>query len=477
MKKVIRLSKIIAALGVVCLTGLPQESSGDARKKAASFNKDVAPILFNKCAECHRPGESAPMSLLSYKEARPWARSIKEKVLARAMPPWHADPNHGEFANDRRLTKQEIDTIVSWVDGGAREGSPRDLPPAPSRSEQWNMGKPDAVLTVPEEVVLQAQGTDEYHYIEIPFPSQTDVYVQAAELRPSNRKVAHHITAFIIPPPPGGMQMANMSKEMMEKIRAEMEKGSIFYYDGNLSRTKPDAPVHDDGCSLPSGGSATSWDGSGKNWTSIATPLIVYSPGVNPVTFPPGTARKIPAGSKIFLQAHYFKPEGRVERDRPQLALTFAKTPPDREVHNELLINNYFKIPPGAERHEVTACWKVDKDIRLISFMPHMHWRGRSMRLEAALPDGRTKILLSVPDYNFSWQTTYYLKRPVPIPKGSRLKVVSYFDNSAKNRRNPDPAKAIRAGEPTADEMMACFIDYTLDEGSPKDPVVEGRKK
>ncbi len=181
----------------------PSSSAGGlAKSKAAvTFNKDVAPILFKNCAECHRPGEAAPMSLLSYKDARPWARSIREKVVSREMPPWHADPHVGQFSNDRRLTRAQIDTITAWVDGGAKEGEPRDLPPAPKFVEGWSIGQPDLILKMPEEFTLDANGPDEYQHFEIDPGFTEDKYVQMAEARPGNRRIVHHIVASILPPP------------------------------------------------------------------------------------------------------------------------------------------------------------------------------------------------------------------------------------------------------------------------------------
>jgi hypothetical protein len=467
MSKSLMLLAGFTLIEVLCLGSLFSSgmSNGDKQVNNVTFNKDVAPILFNKCVECHRAGEVAPMSLLSYKEARPWARSIKEKVLAREMPPWHADPHFGEFANDRRLTKEEIATIVAWVDTGAKEGAFKDLPPLPRFVDGWNIDKPDLILTAPEEIILKASGTDEYHYFELPANFTEDKYVQMAELQPSNHRVAHHITAFIIAPPPGadGRPQSSLSREEIEKIRAEMEKGSIFFYEGVLSRVKPDVPVYDDGCMLPSGGGGINRDGGGQNWTSLATPLAIYSPGVNPSVYRLGTARKIPAGSKIIFQAHYWKPEGKVDKDRPMIGLVFAKVPPQKEVFTQLIINNYFKIPPGVERHRVSACWTTEQDVHIISFMPHMHWRGAAMTIEAFYPDGRSEVLLNVPNYSFSWQTVYYLKELKAIPKGTKVKVTANYDNSTKNKHNPDPTKAVRAGEPTYDEMMAGFVDYTID--------------
>jgi hypothetical protein len=186
---------IIAVAGVVFVTP-GRASSGD---KQPTFNRDVAPIFFSSCAQCHRPGEAAPFSVLSYKDVRPWARSIKEKVLTREMPPWHADPHVGQWVNDRRLTPEQIKLIAAWVDQGAKEGDPRELPPAPQFSDGWRIGKPDAVFEMAEEYTLEASGPDEYQYFDVPTNFTEDKYVQMAEARPGNRKVVHHIIAFVIP--------------------------------------------------------------------------------------------------------------------------------------------------------------------------------------------------------------------------------------------------------------------------------------
>lgn len=463
--------KLAAGLGLFAITALVllsgrdasnASSDGSTPKKAVTFSKDVAPIFFTNCAECHRPGEAAPMSLLSYKDARPWARSIREKVVTREMPPWHADPHHGEFLNDRRLTKEQIDTILAWVDQGANEGDRKDLPPVPKFTEGWAIGKPDLVLTMPEEFTLEATGPDEYHYFEIPTDFTEDKYVQMAEARPGNRKIVHHIIAFVQPPRKDGKPAPKLTKEEIEKYMKQREKESIFYRDGFLMRMKSDVPVYDDGCALPSGGNGEKRDGSGGN-DNLGTLLAGFAPGMNPGIFAPGTVKKVPAGSKIVLQLHYSKAAGKVEKDRSMVGLVFAKHPLEKQVMTHPISNNYFSIPPGAERHKVTACWTPKEDIHIISLMPHMHLRGTAMEIKAFYPDGRSEILLNVPNYSFSWQTVYYLKRPAAIPKGTRLTVTGYFDNSAKNKYNPDPTQAVRFGEPTYDDMMIGWMDYTVD--------------
>ncbi len=429
--------------------------------KNVTFNKDVAKIFFKNCAECHRPGEAAPFSTLSYKDVRPWAKSIREKVVNREMPPWHADPHVGQWANDRRLSQVEVDTVVVWVDRGALEGDPKDLPAAPKYVEGWTIGKPDLILPMPDEFTLEASGSDEYQYFEVPTDFKEDVYVQMAEARPGNRKIVHHIIAFIVPPDKSGKPQRKYTKEEIEKLRAQMEKESIRYNDGFLIRTKMDTPVYDDGCSLPSGGNGNRRDGSGQE--EAGTLLAGYAPGMNQAMWDPGTVKKIPVGSKLLFQVHYSKVAGSVQKDRSSVGLIFAKTPPQKLLHTHPVANGYFLIPPGADNHKVTACWTVKENIHIVTLMPHMHLRGKAQKIEAFYPDGRSEVLLNVPEYSFSWQEVYYLKKPAAIPKGTKILVTGYFDNSAKNKYNPDPIKSVRWGDPTYDEMMIGWIDYTVD--------------
>jgi hypothetical protein len=439
-------------------------ADGLAKSKASvTFNKDVAPILFKNCVECHRPGESAPMSLLSYKDARPWARSIREKVVSREMPPWHADPRVGQFSNDPSLTQAEIDTIMAWVDGGAKEGEPRDLPPAPKFVEGWGIGQPDAILKMQEEFTLEANGpADEYNFFFIDPGFTEDKYVQMAELRPGNRRIVHHSTAFIFPPPPGVQQWKSPTKEDLKKFMVEQDP-ILYQEEGFVRRLKPNVPVYDDGCRLPTGGAGNQFDGSGEIRFGIF--LTKFRPGSKPEIWEPGTVRKIPAGSKIFLSAHYSR-TGQVEKDRSMIGLVFAKQPPQKVLNARVISNYYFHIPPGVENHRVTACWTAPQDIHLVTAQPHMHNRGKAMEIKAFYPDGRSEVLLNVPRYDFSWQTSYSFKQPLAIPKGTRFMVTGYFDNSAKNRNNPDPAKAVRFGNPTYDEMMFGVLEYTVDSQS-----------
>jgi mono/diheme cytochrome c family protein len=425
--------------------------------KNVTFNKDVAPIFFKSCAECHRPGESAPFSVLSYKDVRPWAKSIREKVVNREMPPWHADPHVGEWANDRRLKQQEIDAITAWIDSGAKEGDARDLPATPQFAEGWTIGKPDVVIEMPEEFTLGASGPDEYQYFDAPTNFTEDKYVQMAEARPGNRRVVHHVIAFVVRP--GSPNMTKIPKEQRDKMLEMSLKTSPFYRDGYLIRLKPDQPVYNDANEFPP---------NVRGDANIGDFLTGYAPGSIPSVWNPGVAKKIPAGATIRFQIHYSKVAGSEQKDRSKIGLIFSKQPPEKTIKSRAASNIYFQIPPGAEHHKVTAFWKPSVDITIHSLSPHMHYRGSAMEYKVAYPDGRSETLLNVPKYSFNWQMTYNPKRLLHIPAGSKIEVTAYFDNSAKNKLNPDPTKPVRHGEPTYDEMMMGFMEYVAEK--PKQP-------
>lgn len=447
---------------IVGLAYLPASNAGDAKSKAAiTFTKDVAPIIYKNCAGCHKPNDIAPMSLLSYKEARPWARSIKEKVATRVMPPWSADPGHGDFSNDARLSQSDIDTIVAWVDQGAKEGNPKDLPAMPAFSDQWEIGKPDVVLSMPREHEISGQGADDYIYFRVPTNFTEDKWIQAAEFRPGNKRVVHHAVVFIETPELIAVAKANARRkgktidDNESPSLFEANNHPIFQKDGTLRRVKAEAPIIDDGCSAPHGGSLGGSAG--------AALLCVYAPGRNADIWPEGTAKRVPAGSNLIFQMHYSKTTGNTEKDRTSLALVFARKPVEKAILSHDVTNFFFQIPPGAENHEASACYTFTRDVQVVSYMPHMHVRGKAMKYEAIYPDGRRETLLQVSHYNFNWQTLYKLKKPLTVPKGTRLVVTASFDNSSKNKYNPDPKRTVRFGEPTYDEMLVGFIDFLTD--------------
>src|SRR5262245_36067724 len=394
---------IIFACLAVALGGFSRTSASD-ENTTPTFSKEIAPIFYKNCVECHRPGEIAPMSLMTYKEVRPWAKSIREKVINREMPPWHADPAHGEWSNDKRLSQKEIDTIVAWIGSGAKEGNPKDLPPPPQFAKGWQIGEPDVIFHMPEEFSVPAEGALPYVYLTVPTNFKEDKYIAAMEARAGDLSVVHHIVIYVRDPRErrGGRQ-------------------------------------------------------------DIGTGLLgALSPGMTPFMATPGTAKLIKAGSNIIFQMHY-TPSGKVTKDRSMVGLKFLKEPVDKVITTTASWDPRFVIPPHAENHEVKASWTAEEDVTIWSFSPHMHLRVKDYVYRAVYPDGRSEILLSVPKYDFGWQVYYYPKKPIRIPKGTKIETVAHFDNSTKNPQNPDPSKAVRFGEQTWEEMMNGFFDYTVD--------------
>ena len=406
-----------------------RSDSGATDNHPVAFTKDVAPVFFANCVTCHRPGEMAPMSLLSYKEVRPWAKAIRQVVIERQMPPWFADPHYGQFANDRSLSQKDIDTIVAWVDGGAREGDPKDMPPAPSfPGEGWRLGKPDAVLSMTVEASVPAEGVVPYRHYAIPTNFNEDKYVQFAEIRRGDSSVVHHVIASVLEPggplPPAG----------------EIDLGSGANRDGearNLQRGQ----------------------GVGNNPDGM---LVGWAPGMSPLMLRPGQAKLIKKGSVVVLQMHYTT-TGKATTDRTSIGLYFAKGPVEKRVITAGASYRNLVIPPGEPNYESRASFTFEQDSHVVSLLPHMHFRGKDFEYRLVLPDGSSKTLLKVPRYDFNWQLTYFLKDPIAAPKGSRIECIAHHDNSERNKFNPDPTKEVRWGQQTWEEMMIGFLDYTID--------------
>lgn len=458
MKRWLSEAMSIVAGGLVVLSTV---SANSGPKKEVTFNRDVAPIFYKNCAECHRANDIAPMSLMSFKESRPWARSIKEKVISREMPPWSPDPKYGEFTNDHRLAQKEIDTIVAWVDQGAKEGDAKDLVvPEFTTTDGWRLGKPDVVFDLGQEFKVTPGMADTIQNFIVPTNFKEDKWVTAAEILPGNRKVVHHVIAFIQTP-----EMIAEFQKGQGRARALMQS-DVFYRDGTLLKVKADAPVIDNGCGAPNGGSAFKRPSASEGGDAFGLFLAGYAPGKGIDVFPAGIAKKVPAGSMLVFQMHYSSYGGKFEGaqgDKTRLGLHFASKPPERSLNTMGIQNHYFKLPAGDGNHEVSACFTFDADVKLTSYMPHMHLRGKDMKYDVIYPDGRTETLLWVPKFSFNWQTMYYLKKPVLLPKGTKMIVTAHFDNSDKNKYNPDPSKTIRWGDPTYEEMMIGWMEYYVD--------------
>jgi peroxiredoxin len=374
---------------------------GKPAKTNLTYTKDVAPILQNRCQTCHRKGQAAPFSLVSYENAVKHASMIKEVTAQRRMPPWHADPRYGKFANDRRLSDAEVATLTAWVDGGMARGDDKDLPKPIEWSPDWIHGKPDLVISMPEEFEVPADGVLDYKNWIIDTNFTEDKWVRVAEGRPGTPSVVHHIVVYI------------------------MEKGQT-------------GPIGRDGR------------------ISI---LVGWAPGDLGLVCPPDTALRIPKGSRLRFEMHY-TPNGTKMKDRSSVGLTFAKKPPRNELVIHEFANTTFEVPPGDPHFKAQATFRFRADARIISFAPHMHWRGKDYHYDLITADGKRQTLLSVPRWDFNWQNVYRFEEAVKVTKGSRLHAVAHWDNSANNPLNPDPKKSVRFGLQTWDEMMVGFVAY-----------------
>jgi len=398
--------------------------------KEVTFHKDVEPVLQARCQGCHRPGEAAPMSLLTYKEARPWAAAIKEAVIVRKMPPWFADQAHGNFSNERRLSQQEIDTLVAWAESGAKEGDPASAPKPIAFADGWAMGKPDLVLEMPEAYQVPASGTVEYTYFVMPTGFTEDRWVEQVEVRPGNRAVVHHIVMIVRPP------------------------GVKYVSDAPIGHAY--VPPHKESAHKPDTGQGILQGGQGG-----IEMVGVYVPGGLPYVLKPGQARMIPKGSDIVFQMHYTT-NGKAGEDRSRVGFIFAKEAPKERVVNAYVANQNLHIPPQASNHEVNARVTLYEDTQLLSMFPHMHVRGKSFEYRATYPSGETETLLTVPKYDFNWQLTYYLNEPKLLPKGTVIECIAHYDNSPNNAFNPDPKSDVYWGDQTWEEMLAGFVDLSM---------------
>lgn len=386
---------LISRIAVVAAVVLAPVTAG---AQTPTFAKDVAPIFYSKCVECHRPTMFAPMSLVKFDDARPWAKAIRTRVAARTMPPWGADADHGVFKNDPRLSDKEVATILAWVDGGAPKGDDKDLPKLPEFAEGWTIGKPDAVFEMETPYQIPATGTVEYQYLRIPTNLKEDKWLAAIEIKPQARANVHHVIAYT---QPAG-----------EKINQAGVLGP-----GNIGGVTPNKPG---------------------------------------VVFDPGVGRLLSANTDIILQMHYTT-NGEAALDKTVVGVRYLKEPPSMVQRGGSVIQPAFVIPAGAPAYEVRGSRTLTTDTIITSFTPHMHVRGKDMTYIATYPDGRTETLLSVPKWDFNWQITYQLKEAKRMPKGTKIDVIAHFDNSPQNKFNPDPSKDVRWGDQTWEEMMIGF--------------------
>ena len=391
---------------VGCIIGRSRDQVAEG---PVTYANQISRLLQDHCVECHRPSDIGPMSLSDYEEVSGWADMIAEVIRERRMPPWHASPEYGEFANDRALTDDEIELINRWVADGTPQGDLAQLPPPPTFVEGWQIDRePDLIVPINSEPFsIPATGEVRYQYFTADPKLKEDRWLEAAELRPGNRAVVHHILAFAVPP--------GVKRDLM---------GERGY-------------------------------------------LVGYVPGTRQRLAPPGMALKLPAGSQLVFQVHY-TPIGSEQTDASTLGLWFTD---EEKVTHELVttsaVQPRLRIPPGDPNWQTEATQpETLPDCLLLGFSPHMHMRGKSFRYELIKPDGTRETLLDIPRYDFNWQTTYWLAEPRQIVDGSRMHCSAAFDNSPANLNNPNPAVEVRWGDQTWEEMMIGYFHVAVPKGA-----------
>jgi mono/diheme cytochrome c family protein len=403
-----------------CLFESPRPGDGETE---VTYNRDIAPLLQANCMNCHRDGEIGPFPLTTYGDAKKRAQQLAVVTRSRQMPPWRPEPGFGHFLDERRLTDSEVALFAAWAAGGAPEGDPADLPPAPKFIDGWQLGEPDLIVKVPEAFEIPAEGPDVFRNFVIPLNTTEDKLVAAVEFRPGNRRVVHH---------------------------------SLFYLDASGAARKKDEADPGPGYST-FGGPGFVPSGSIGGW----------SPGNTPRFLPNQMGRYLKAGSDLVVQIHYH-PSGKPETDQSTLGIHFLKRPAGKVVAGLMVLDRGLKIPPGEKRHPMAAAYTLPMDVTIVGIAPHMHLLGREMKATAVLPDGKVEPLNWIKDWNFNWQDEYLFAKPFRLPKGTRLEVEAFYDNSEDNPANPSsPPKLVRWGEQTTDEMFICFFLVSTDK--PKD--------
>jgi hypothetical protein len=469
------LSRVLVALAATAALGTQVLYPADPsdvpdRAQAVTFNKDVLPILQKNCQSCHRPGEVAPMSFLTYDGVRPWAKAIKAAVVNKQMPPWFADPQYGAFRNAPALSKAEVDTLVAWADNGANEGDPLDKPEPVKWTEGWRT-QPDVVVQMQTPFRVQAKGEGEIREFLIPNPFKQDTWVTSIEVRPGNPSVVHHVIVQIADTAREAQQVAALGPAVRNVaarlaadsrgIRPDGVRGGYFDLSsahGLLSK------VHELRTGLG----------------SFMTMESVYAPGTSPIDFTyTDSAKLIRAGGQIRLEVHYTPNGKEATMDQTRVGFTLAKAPAKRSfvlIAPEHLVDTRKPIPAGDANWETTGEITFNRDAELAWFMPHMHLRGKDMTFQLIFPDGRTETVLKA-RFDFNWQLGYEVEKPIKLPKGTRMIVTSHHDNSANNRANPDAAAEVTWGDLTGQEMMLPWFGVVVDRDAQPEDIASYRPR
>jgi peroxiredoxin len=449
-----------------CLIGRVREPK---KESSVTYSNQISRLFNQRCVYCHRPGEIGPFAMTKYDEVAGWGEMIAEVVREQRMPPWHANPAHGKFANANVLTESEKGLIFAWVDAGCPEGNPAELPPPPKFTAGWLLERtPDKVVYMNDKPVdIKAEGVDPYRYYVADPGFKEDKWVSSAQCLPSNPSVVHHIIVFVAPP-----EAVDRIVESQKRALEELAKGKSNGEDPQLVRARRRAAriraeaARNQAAAKQSGpkqangkaGKAERRNG-GEGDISSMDLLCGFAPGTRPFVAPPGMAKLVPAGWKFIFQMHY-TPNGSPQKDRSAIGLLFAD--PTHVTHRLATANAAnadFEIPAYAEDYKVESRKKFVRDTLFIGMYPHMHMRGKSFRYELTYPDGKKEILLDVPRYDFNWQNWFKLEKPLTIPAGAEMVCTAHYDNSEDNLCNPDPSKPVRWGDQTWEEMMIGWYD------------------
>ncbi|QJX00566.1 redoxin domain-containing protein [Frigoriglobus tundricola] len=405
---------------------------------AVTYFRDVAPIIQKHCQSCHRPGDVGPFALMNYKQAVTWASDIVHYTQNKEMPPWK--PVGGvEFANARALTLREIDTLAAWEKGGCPEGDPKDAPAPAKFTDGWRLGEPDLVVTVPEDFHVGATGKDTFRCFVIPTGLSEDKYVVGYEVKPGNASVVHHTLNYF--DTTGKARKLEHAEQNRKKNTDESDKGPGYSVAMGIGfiPNPADAPRKD----VPAVGGLGGW-----------------APGQLGTPLPEGSGILLPKDSDIILQVHYHR-TGKPEKDRTKIGLYFAKKPVEKPW-NTLLITGMMRwafILPGQSDHVIKGSGWLSADATLYSLMPHMHLLGKSVKISMTPPGGETQVLLDIAKWDYNWQESYWLAKPIVAKAGTRLDIEAVYDNSSKNPNNPrNPPKLVTYGEETTDEMLFGFV-------------------
>jgi tetratricopeptide (TPR) repeat protein len=387
--------------------------------KPLTFTKDIAPILFQNCAECHHPGGPAPFSLMSYQDAKKRGKQIVGVTESRYMPPWLPAPGYGDFIGARRLTDQQISVLKAWVEQGSVEGSASDLPPAPRFHEGWQLGQPDLVVQMPRPYTLPASGTDVFRNFVIPVPVTSPRYVKAVEILPGNKQVVHH---------------ANILVDRTQWFRRLDAQDDEVGFPGMDIRVESESFEPD-------------------------SHFLFWKPGTPGAAEPEDMTWRLDKGTDLILNMH-LQPSGKPETIQPSIGIYFSDRPPTRfPMLIQLENDGALDIPPGKRDFLVSEDYQLPMDVDVLGVYPHAHYLGKDIQAYTTLPDGTKKWLIWIKDWDINWQAVYRYREPVFLPKGTTISMRYTYDNSADNVRNPNrPPKRVTAGNRSADEMAHLWL-------------------